>query len=49
MERTDGERASALEKAHSVFRHWLGDGYDLDALDAALAAAAVQDLDGDLL
>jgi hypothetical protein len=49
VERTDGERASALEKAHSVFRHWLGDGYDLDALDAALAAAAVQDLDGDLL
>lgn len=49
VERTDGERASALEMAHSVFRHWLGDGYDLDALDAAVAAAAVQDLDGDLL
>ncbi len=49
VERTDAERASALEKAHSVFRHWLGESYDLDALDAVMAAAAVADLDGDPL
>jgi hypothetical protein len=49
VERTDAERASALEKAHGVFRHWLGESYDLDALDAVLAVAAVEDLDGDPL
>jgi hypothetical protein len=49
VERTDVERASALETAHSVFRRWLGESYDLDALDAAMAAAAVADLDGDPL
>lgn len=49
VERTDAERASALEKAHSVFRHWLGESYDFDALDAVMAAAAVADLDGDPL
>jgi hypothetical protein len=49
VERTHAERASALEKAHSVFRHWLGEHYDLDALDAVLTAAAVGDLDGDPL
>lgn len=49
VQRTDEERASALEKAHSVFRHWLGESYDLDALDAVLVAAAVGDLDGDPL
>ena len=49
VERTDGERASALEKAHSVFRHGLGESYDFDALDAVMAAAAVADLDGDPL
>jgi hypothetical protein len=49
VERTDAERASALGKAHSVFRRWLGDSYDLDALDAVLATAAVQELDGDPL
>ena len=32
-----------------MFRRWLGDSYDIDALDAELAAAAVQNLDGDLL
>jgi len=39
----------ALNKAHGVFRRWLGDDYDLDALDATLAAAAVERLDGDPL
>jgi hypothetical protein len=36
-----------LGQAHKVFRRWLGDDYDLDALDAMLAAAAVEQLDGD--
>lgn len=37
----------ALEAAHDTFRHWLGDEYDLDALDVMLAAAACNQLDGD--
>jgi hypothetical protein len=49
VERTDSERVSALVKAHSVFRRWLGENYDVDALDAVMAAAAVEDLDGDPL
>lgn len=40
---------SALAETHGVFRHWLGDEYDLDALDAVLATAAVERLDGDPL
>lgn len=38
-----------LDQAHAVARRWLGDEYDLDALDAVLAAAAVERLDGDPL
>lgn len=38
-----------LEQAHKVFLKWLGEDYDLDALDAVLAAAAVERLDGDPL
>ena len=38
-----------LAAAHAVFKRWLGDDYDLDALDAMLAAAAVERLDGDPL
>ena len=38
-----------LAEAHTVFRRWLGDDYDTDALDAVLAAAAVEHLDGDPL
>lgn len=38
-----------LKQAHDVFKRWLGDDYDLDALDAMLAAAAVERLDGDPL
>lgn len=37
----------SLAEAHEVFRHWLGASYDLIALDAVLAAAAVEQLDGD--
>lgn len=36
-----------LDEAHRVFRRWFGPDYDLDALDAVLAAAAVERLDGD--
>jgi hypothetical protein len=39
----------SLEQAHNVFKRWLGHDYDLDALDAMLAAAAVERLDGDPL
>lgn len=38
-----------LEDVHGAFTEWLGDDYDLDALDAVLAAAAVERLDGDPL
>lgn len=38
-----------LDETHEVFRRWLGDEYDLDALDVVLATAAVEKLDGDPL
>jgi hypothetical protein len=38
-----------LDAAHAVFKRWLGDDYDLGALDAVLAGAAVERLDGDPL
>lgn len=38
-----------LSEAHDVFRRWLGDTYDTDALTAVLAAAAAERLDGDPL
>jgi len=34
---------------HKVFKKWLGDDYDLDALDAVLVAAAAERLTGDPL
>lgn len=37
----------SLKECHAVFHRWLGTGYDTDALDAVLAAAAVERLDGD--
>jgi len=36
-----------LADVQSVFRRWLGDEYDMDALNTTLAAAAVGRLDGD--
>jgi predicted transcriptional regulator len=39
--------AAALDHVHAVFARWLGPDYDLDALDAVLATAAVEQLDGD--
>ena len=46
---TPATAAEALRKAHATFARWLGEDYDLDALDATLAAAAVERLDGDPL
>lgn len=40
---------AVLREAHAVFARWLGADYDTDALDATLAAAAVERLDGDPL
>ena len=46
----DGPAAPVtLADAHATFRTWLGDDYDTDALNAVLAAAAVERLDGDPL
>ena len=33
---------SALDDLHERFRHWFGDDYDLESLDAVLAVAAVE-------
>jgi hypothetical protein len=38
-----------LQTAHAVFRKWLDQGYDIDVLDAVLAAAASERLTGDPL
>jgi hypothetical protein len=38
-----------LKQAHEVFKRWFGHDNDLDALDAMVAAAAVERLDGDPL
>jgi hypothetical protein len=35
----------SLTDAHTVFKRWLGDDYDTDALDAVLATAAVEQFD----
>lgn len=37
------------DEAHTVFMRWLGKDYDTDALDAVLATAAAERLDGDPL
>ncbi len=34
--------AASLDETHNVFRRWLGDEYDTDALDAMLATTAVE-------
>jgi Toprim domain len=34
---------------HERYRYWLGEHYDLDAIDSALCVAAVEKLDGDPL
>lgn len=37
----------AISQTHKVFARWLGDDYDLDALDAVLSAAVSARFDGD--
>ena len=49
VQRGATEQAALLEKAHNVFQHWLGQEYDLDGLDATLAAAAIQQMNGETL
>jgi hypothetical protein len=41
--------STALDDLHERFQHWFGPHYDLDGIDAALAAAAIDRLDGDPL
>jgi hypothetical protein len=41
--------AVPLSDCHAVVRRWFGDEYDLDALHVVLAAAAVEQLNGDPL
>lgn len=47
--RTVDAPPTSLADAHEVFTRWLGDDYDIDALNAVLATAAVEKLDGDPL
>ncbi len=37
----------SLDECHKIYRHWLGESYDLGALDVVLACAAVEQLGGD--
>ncbi|MGH9200575.1 MAG: hypothetical protein ACRD2A_04990, partial [Vicinamibacterales bacterium] len=39
----------SIDECHRMFRRWLGDAYDLDALNAVLATAAAERLEGDPL
>jgi hypothetical protein len=39
----------SLAECHATFRRWFGESYDLDTVDAVLAAAAVERLVGDPL
>ena len=39
--------STALDRLHDTFTRWLGRDYDLDAIDATVAAAAAIRLDGD--
>jgi hypothetical protein len=44
---TDIEEPEHLRNLHERFRRWLGDSYDLGAIDATCATAAVEQLEGD--
>jgi hypothetical protein len=51
-ERADAEPQHprrTLDEVHAVFRKWLGNEYDIDTIDATLAAAASERLTGDPL
>lgn len=41
--------ARTLDEVHAVFKRWLGDEYEIDALHAVLAAAAAEQMEGDPL
>ncbi len=43
----DAAPTLTIDAAREVFRYWLGDNYDLDAMTAAVAVAACVHLDGD--
>jgi len=43
------QRGESLAQLHKTFRKWLGEDYDLDILNAVLAAAASEQLTGDPL
>jgi hypothetical protein len=49
LQATEAPSQCSLDKAHAVFRKWLGGEYDLDVLDAVLATAAAERLTGDPL
>lgn len=49
VDRVGGYAPTALETAHAAFRRWFGPHYDLDVLNAVLAAAAAERLQGDPL
>lgn len=40
---------ATIEDAHDTFRHWLGNEYDIDAINAVLCTLAAERLDGDPL
>ena len=42
QQKANGKAHHSLDDIHAVFRKWLGEDYDLDALDAVLAAAAAE-------
>jgi Bifunctional DNA primase/polymerase, N-terminal len=47
--KTPATESPRLRATHNVFRKWLGDAYDIDVLNAVLAAAASERLTGDPL
>jgi hypothetical protein len=47
--KTNGKTRYKIEDIHKVFRKWLDQDYDIDVLDAVLAAAAAERLTGDPL
>lgn len=49
LQAVDPMPPTPLEEVHGVFVRWLGEDYDLDALNAVLATAAVELMDGDPL
>jgi len=49
IQNTPAVTPCTLADVHTTFRRWLGDEYDLDAINVTLAAAAVERLQGDPL